>query len=92
MRLSQKLKRTGKRRIAVPSNETLKREAARLRKAFPDNPTVTAICNDLAEITDGWVERRGGGEATKPVPLHETLRELWKDSPEPPEEPAPHRR
>jgi hypothetical protein len=95
MRLSQRLARKRIRRITVPGEQQALRRLARLgkkleqarasREASPDDTKVAASCDAAAElIADGWIERRGGGERTKPVPLPEELqpyRDWWAKPP-----------
>ena len=81
-RLCRRLARKRTRRVAVPPISELRREAKLLREAAPDNPRVRKLCDAFEEVAnaDGYT-RVGGGEATKPRPLHP----LWKR--EPPEIP-----
>jgi hypothetical protein len=74
----------------LPPASELKREAKILRQIAPDDPHVTAVCDAFDAVTEmldvGYILREGGDTAVKPVPLHETLRGLWKK--EPPEKPS----
>jgi hypothetical protein len=94
MRLSKRLARKRTASGALPPVSTLLRQAKVLRERFPDDRKVTAICDAFETVTKemldaGYVLRSGGGEATKPVPLHETMRPYaaqWEKPP--PEKPG----
>ena len=63
MRPSKRLSR--KRRVALPPREQLRTEARILRES--GDPKAVAVANaflavDEMMFTDGWIERRGGGE------------------------------
>jgi hypothetical protein len=79
MRLSQRLKRTGKRRVTVPPVTEPERE-----RKISDLAEQAKDLREQIEATGGFV-REGGGEKTRPVPLHETLRGvgLWGKKPPP---------
>jgi hypothetical protein len=63
----------------------LKRAVRQLRETARGDPATIEICNEAQRLIDaGWVERRGGGERTKPVPLPKELRPYeaqWKKPP-----------
>jgi len=56
-----------------------------LRQTARGDPATMEIVNEAQRLIDsGWTERRGGGERTKPAPLHETMRPYaaqWKKPP-----------
>jgi hypothetical protein len=78
--------RLQKRRVALPPREQLIKEAHILKQAFPHDAKVRAITDAFLSVDDmlfgdGQTARHGGGEKTKPVPPHETMRGLWKKPP-----------
>jgi hypothetical protein len=74
--------------VPVPPAAELGRQAKILREIAGDDPRVVALV-DVFEAVDeminqGWIERRGGGEKTQPVPLPKELRPYaaqWEKEP-----------
>jgi hypothetical protein len=75
-----------RRTTALPPPERLRAEAKILRET--GDPKAVVVANAFLAVdqmlADGWIERRGGGEATES--RHWPLHEAWKGR-EPPENP-----
>jgi hypothetical protein len=97
MRLSKQLARNRFRQAPKPraaSNNPpaqavrtakLRTAVRQLRQTARGDPDIVAVCDEAQKLIDsGWVERKGGGERTRPLPLPKELRPYaaqWKKPP-----------
>jgi hypothetical protein len=65
----------------------LRTAVQQLRQTAHGDATTLAICSEAERLIDsGWIERRGGGERTKPVPLPKELKPYAAQWEKPPPE------